>query len=66
MHFKAKPDEKLYIYTMGKRLRVTAIFSDDDSANAHMAKSSNDDAVVATFGPFVFLANKYDHGERAP
>lgn len=64
MHHIAKQDDKLYIYSMGKRLRVTAVFSDDESANAHMARHS-DDAVIACFGQFVFLANKYDHGERA-
>jgi predicted solute-binding protein len=46
---------------MGKRLRITAVFSDVDAANNHMAKRNND-AVVVCFGPFVFLADKYDHG----
>lgn len=57
---KATRDEKLFIASMGKKLRVTAIFTDDEAANSHMARS--DDAVIAVFGPFIFLANKYDHG----
>jgi len=62
MQHISKPDERLFVYTMGKRLRITAIFTDDDAANAHMGKPGNNDAVVACFGPFVLLADKYDHG----
>jgi len=62
LHHITKQDDKLFIYSMNKRLRITAIFTDDESANKHMEKT--DDAVVACFGPFVFLANKYDHGTR--
>ena len=60
MHHVMSKDERLFIFSMGKRLRITAIFTDDDAANAHMAKT--DDAVIACHGPFIFLANKYDRG----
>ena len=55
-------DESLHIYSMGKRLRVTAIFSDYAEANTYMDKH-DDQAVIASFGPFVLLANMYDKGE---
>lgn len=54
--------QKLYVRSMGKALRVTAIFSEDDDANRHMAKS--DDAVVACFGRLTFMARKYDKGAK--
>lgn len=63
--FKPKSSEQVYIYSMGKRLRLTAIATTDAAANAHMAKPGNDDAVIACFGPLVLMANKYDGGERA-
>lgn len=60
--FKPKPDERVYIHSHGKRLRLTAIATTDEAANRHMAKT--DDAVIACFGPLVLMANKYDNGER--
>lgn len=60
MKWIAKADEQLHVFSMGKKLRITAIFTTDKSANEHMEKT--DDAVVACCGPFIFLANKYDHG----
>lgn len=54
--------QKLYVRSMGKLLRVTAIFTDDDAANEHMDKSTNNDAVVAVFGGVVLLADKNDYG----
>lgn len=57
-------DETVYLYSMGKRLKITAIFTDDDTANAHMEQS--DDALVAVFGPFLLCANKYDNGLNTP
>ena len=53
--------QALYVRSMRKALRVTAIFTDDSEANAHMAKHP-DDAVVACFGPFIFLASRRDKG----
>jgi hypothetical protein len=52
----------LYVRSMGKRLRVTAIADNDDEANAHMA--TTDDAVIACVGPLVLMANMYDKGEK--
>lgn len=63
MKHLAKSHEDLYIYSMGKRFRVTGIFTDEASANSHMERNSND-AVIACFGPFILLAEKYT-GERA-
>ncbi len=59
----AKPDDKLHMYSMGKRLRVTAIFTDIDEANKHM--NNTDDAVIACFGGFIICANQYDKGVTA-
>jgi hypothetical protein len=58
---RSKPEEKLYLYSMGKRLRVTAIFTDVQDANRYM--EGKDEGVIAELGPFIFLANLYDPGE---
>ena len=58
-----RKDEFLYIFSMGKKLRITAIFSNDADANSHMEKNQ-DDAVIACFEPFVFLANRHDRGTQ--
>ena len=58
---KAGKDEHLFIHSMGKRLCVTAIFTDTEQANAHMGRNDGD-AVIAEFGPFILLANKHDRG----
>lgn len=63
---KLKETEMLYVRSMGKALRVTAIFDNDDEANAYMAQPGNDDAVVAVFGKFVLLARKWDKGIALP
>lgn len=55
------PGEQLYVRSMGKLLRVTAVFGSDDDANAYMAKHQ-DDAVLACIGPFILLANRFDRG----
>lgn len=62
MIYKAKPSDKLIFRSMGKSFYVTAIATSDDEANAHMAKH-DDDAVIACFGPFVIMANKYAAGQ---
>jgi hypothetical protein len=61
MIHKAKRDEKLLFRSMGKSFRITAVATTDEEANEHMRKH-DDDAVIASFGPFVFMANKYDAG----
>jgi hypothetical protein len=53
----------LYVRSMGKIIRVTAIFDNDAEANAHMAKHS-EAACVAVSGSLVMLADKYDPGIR--
>lgn len=63
MIHRAREGETLLIRSMGKALRVTAIADNDDDANAHMERS--DDAVIAAFGPFVLMANKYDKGMKS-
>jgi len=60
----AKTDEHLYVYSMGKRFRVLAIFDTDDEANAYCAKHDAA-AVIACFGPMVVVASKYQ-GEVKP
>lgn len=60
---KLKDTEKLYVRSMGKALRVTAIFTNDDDANSFMERN-HDDAVVACIAGLVFLAKKYDHGAK--
>jgi hypothetical protein len=57
-----KKDERLLIRSMGKSLQITAIFTDTDEANVHIANNNNNDAVIAFFDPFIFLADKYDKG----
>ena len=51
----------LYIRSMGKALRVTAIFQDVDEANKYM-EQNKDEGVVAEFNGMVLLADLYDHG----
>jgi hypothetical protein len=56
------PDSvSLYVRSMGKALRVTAIALTDDAANAHCARTN--DAVVACVGRVVLMADKGDRGE---
>lgn len=57
-----KHDDHLYIYSMGKRLKVTAIFTNEEEANGYMAVH-DEQSVIASFEPFVFLANRFDKGE---
>ena len=49
----------LHIRSMGKLIRVTAIFHSDDEANKYL-ESHKDEGVIATFAPYVFIANLYD------
>lgn len=54
----AKSGENLYVYSMGKRFRVLGIFDTDADANAYCGRH-DEAAVIACFGPFVVVANKY-------
>lgn len=53
-------DDMLYIYSMGKKIRVTSIFTDNRDCNIHCERTN--DAVIACFGDFIFCADKYDKG----
>lgn len=57
----ASGKEELYIYSMNKRLKIIAIADDVESANSYMEKHDNA-AVIACFGPFILMADKYDKG----
>ncbi len=55
---------QLYVRSMGKLLAVTALFDNDDKANAY-CETHADEGVVANGGGLVMVANLYDHGTRA-
>ena len=55
----AKPHEHLWVFSMGKRFRVLAIFSDVDAANTYCARH-DEAAVIACYGPFIIVANKHE------
>lgn len=55
----AKTDEHLWIYSMGKRFRVRAIADSDAQVNAYM-EQHEETALIACFGPFNIVANKYE------
>lgn len=60
---KLKPEQTLYVRSMGKALKVTAMFTSVDETNEYLASSAGkDQGVVAEFPPFVFVANLYDKG----
>lgn len=60
-----KPEEVLYVRSMGKALRVLAVCSTVDEANALMRRRT-ELAVVASFDhdTRVYLADQYDQGEN--
>jgi hypothetical protein len=62
---KLKPEHMLYVRSMGKALRVTAIFTNHDEANTYM-DTHRDEGCVAVFGSLVLLANLYDQGINIP
>lgn len=62
---KLKDTEQLYVRSMGKALRVIAIFEDTDAANDYMARHDGA-AVVAVFGKYILLAEKTDRGITIP
>lgn len=61
---KLRETEQLYVRSMSKALRVTAIFPDTkegtDAANRHCARTN--DAVVACMAGVILLADKSDRG----
>lgn len=62
--FRPENNQQVFVYSMGKKLKLTAIADTDEDANRHMART--DDAVVACFGTLVLMASKYDSGSAAP
>ncbi len=58
---RLKAEEMLYVRSMGKLLRVTAVFRTDAEANAHMEKH-RDEGLVAEFGELRLIAHLYDQG----
>jgi len=58
---KLRDEQMLYVRSMGKILRITAVFMTDEDANAYMARNK-DEAVIAVFGSMVLLANVHDRG----
>lgn len=55
----------LYVRSMGKALRVTAIFPSDAEANRYLA-GHRDQGCIAVFGALVLIAKLYDPGIRLP
>jgi hypothetical protein len=56
-HHILEHGQSLYVRVHGTdRIRVTAIFTDDEAANTYMAEHSGE-GVIAVFGPFILLAN---------
>lgn len=53
----------LYVRSMGKLFRVTALCSTADEANALMERRPPDSVIVANREGLIFLADKYDTGE---
>lgn len=60
---KLKSHEKLTIASMGKLFDVTAIFADDDAANAYLARHPDEGVIAAPLG-FAMLANIRADGRR--
>ena len=58
---KLNDKQKLYVRSMGKDLKVTGIFTDDDNAN-DFCRKNRDHGIVADFGEYIFTAFLYDHG----
>ena len=56
--------EHLYIRSMGKLLRITAIYTDNQLANDHCL-STNDAVVAVLKGGLILLADKGDRGTTA-
>lgn len=60
---KLADHQAIYVRSMGKALRVTAMFTDVAEANQYMEKNL-DDGVIAEYGGVIFLANVYDTGVK--
>lgn len=51
------------VRSMGKALRITALFKSDAEANAYMERNK-DEGVIAEIDGVIFLANLHDKGEK--
>jgi hypothetical protein len=58
-------NQLLYVGSLGKAVRVTAIFTSAQESNAYLAAHS-DEGVVAEFGRYVFIANNQDGDTPIP
>jgi hypothetical protein len=61
----AKSTEELWLYSMGKRFQVRMITTSDDEANEFMGRH-DEVALIACFGPFKIIANKYAGVSECP
>ncbi len=57
------PEQMLYVRSMGKLLRITAIAMGMESANKYM-ETHRDEGLVAEFGSLCLIANLYDPGTK--
>jgi len=62
---KLKEHQAIYVRSMGKALRVTALFTSDSEANQFMKKNP-DHGVIAEYSGIIFVANIYDNGINIP
>ena len=58
---KLKDYQIIYVRSMGKLLKVTALFTDNSECNKYL-ESHKDEGVIAEYGNTIFVANCYDHG----
>lgn len=58
---KLSGEHILYLRSMGKLFRVTAIFTSDAEANAYMEKH-REEGLIAEFKPYLYIANLHDQG----
>lgn len=56
---------QLYLHTLGRAVRITAVATDVQSANDFCAQFTGQ-SVIAEIGDLVFLARKDDKGEKLP
>lgn len=55
------PDPPLCVHTLGRAIRVTAIFQSQDEANTYMAHNP-EEGVLTCYGPLICLASISDAG----
>jgi hypothetical protein len=55
------PDQPLYVHTLGRAFRVTALFQSPDVANGFM-EANPGQGVLACYGPLICLALVSDAG----